>query len=159
MQPMPPTAMIGTLTLRATCQTILSTMGLIAGPERPPTTFPRIGLRRFQSMAIPENVFTSVTASAPASAAACAIAVMSVTLGVNLARIGSPKTSRTPRTTEAVIAGSIPKSTPPLTLGQEMLSSSPASPAQESSLAAMRTNSSRSWPAMFAITFVPSPAR
>ena len=71
----------------------------------------------------------SETASAPPAAAALAIAAMSVTLGVSLARIGSEHARRAPATTRSHIRGSVPKSTPWLTFGQEMFSSIAAIPA------------------------------
>ena len=48
---------------------------------------------------MPRQVLISETASAPPSSAARAIAAMSVTLGVSLARIGSEQAPRTPATT------------------------------------------------------------
>ena len=68
---------------------------------------------------------------------------MSVTFGVSLAMIGSPHAARTPATTRSHIAGSVPKSTPPETFGQEMFSSSAATPGRPSSRAAIATNSSQ----------------
>ena len=84
----PPTAMTGNAFAFAICQTIRSTSGLIAGPLRPPVTLPRIGLLLPPVDAMPRSVFTSDTASAPPSAAALAIATMSVTFGVSLAMSG-----------------------------------------------------------------------
>jgi hypothetical protein len=106
---------------------------LIAGPLSPPVTFPRIGCRRRQSTAIPTNVFTALTASAPPSAAAFAIAWMSVTFGVSFAISGNDgQTSRQRRTIRFVVSGLVAKSRPPDTFGHDRFSSSPASPAPAS---------------------------
>ena len=60
----------------------------MAGPLSPPSTLPSSGRRRRQSMAMPRQVLINESASAPPASAARAISVMSVTLGVSLARIG-----------------------------------------------------------------------
>src|SRR5271168_3097494 len=88
----------------ATSQTIRKAIGLIAGPESPPTSLARIGRRRRQLTAMPRTVLIRLTASAPASAAAAAIATMSVTFGVSLAIIGRGETERTRRTSLATAA-------------------------------------------------------
>ena len=79
-------------------------------------------------MAMPTKVFTSDTASAPASAAAAAMGTMFVTFGVSLAISGRGQTARTPATTRRVTSGSVAKSTPPETFGQERFNSSAARP-------------------------------
>ena len=146
----------GTLRFRATSQTIRSASGLIAGPLSPPVMLPRIGRRRRQSIAMPTNVFTSETASAPASAAARAMATTSVTFGVSLAITGREQTPRTRRTIRPVTTGSVAKSRPPATLGQERFNSSPASPGSRPMRSAISTNSSWFFPAMLPMTAVGS---
>ena len=80
--------MTGILTVCATCHTILSATGFMAGPDNPPVMLARIGLRSSISIAIPVSVFINETASAPLLSTASAIAAMSVTLGVSFAMIG-----------------------------------------------------------------------
>ncbi len=53
---------------------------------------------------------------------------MLVTLGVSLAIIGSEHADRQPATSRSHVVGLVPKSTPPLTFGQEMFSSIAAAP-------------------------------
>src|ERR1700742_224249 len=103
-------------------------MGLIAGPLSPPITLPSIGRRRRQSIAMPRQVLMSEMASAPPAAAAFAIVGTLVTFGVSLAMIGVAVAARHSATSRSHIAGSVPKSTPPETFGQEMLSSIAATP-------------------------------
>ena len=68
-------------------------------------------------------------ASAPASSATRANSAMSATLGESLGMTGRRVALRTAATTSWVIFGSPPKAIPPfLTLGQEMLISSAATP-------------------------------
>ncbi len=105
---------------------------------------------------MPTNVFTSVRASAPASAAAFATGTMSVTFGVSFARIGSGQTSRTRRTIRPVSAGSMAKSVPPATFGHDRFSSRAANPASRPSMAAISTKSSSFSPAMLAMAAVGS---
>ena len=124
---MPPMPMIGTLTARATSQTMRSATGLIAGPERPPVMLASTGRRFLRSIAMPIRVLISDSASAPASTQACAMATMSVTLGESLTISGFLVTARQALTTLAAHAGSVPKTIPPcLTLGHEMFISSAA---------------------------------
>ena len=125
---MPPIPMIGIFTFLATCQTMRSAIGLIAGPLRPPVPLPRTKRFFFQSIARPMKVLTRETASAPASAAAWAMTETSVTLGVSFAMMGRLQNSLTPLITLAVFSGSIAKSTPPETFGHERFSSNAASP-------------------------------
>ena len=108
---------------------------------------------------MPRQVLIRAMASLPPASAARAIAAMSVTLGVSLAITGTLHALRTPATTASHIAGSVPKSTPPLTLGQEIFSSRASTPGRPSSRAAMSTNSCWLLPAMLTMIFVPSPAR
>ena len=108
---------------------------------------------------MPWSVLISVTASAPPSAAPRATAAMSLTLGVSLAITGRLVAARTPATTSRQVAGSLPRSTPWLTLGQETLSSRAAIPATPSSRRASATNSAAFAPAMLTITGAPQPAR
>ena len=56
--------------------------GRTGGPESPPITLPRRGLRVSVSIAMARKVLATTSASAPASSAARAISAMSVTLGV-----------------------------------------------------------------------------
>ena len=93
--------MIGIRTACRHSYTMRTAMGRIAGPLSPPTMFDRRGRRVSTSMAIARNVFTSDTASAPASSAALAIELMSVTFGVSFGMTGSVVTARTARTTSA----------------------------------------------------------
>ena len=116
-------------------------------------------MRLRQSIAMPTNVFTRDTASAPASAAACAIGTILVTFGVNFAMIGNGQTLRTPVTIRWVAAGSVAKSSPPETFGHDRFNSSPASPGSLPIFAAMSMNSLSVLPAMFAIIAVGSVRR
>ncbi len=85
--------------------------------------------------AIPDSVFTAESASAPASAIAVAIGRMSATLGESFTIRGSSVARRTARVTAAAASWSIANCRPPLpTFGQEMLSSTPATPGTRSSL-------------------------
>ena len=61
----------------------------MAGPLSPPTMFDSFGRRVSTSIAIARNVFTSETASAPASSAARANEATSVTFGVSFGMTGS----------------------------------------------------------------------
>ena len=65
---------------------------------------------------------------APASATAVATGRMSVTFGVSLTIRGKELRSLTACVTAPAIAGSVPKSSPWATLGQDMLSSKAAIP-------------------------------
>ena len=82
-------------TVRYTRCTLKSANGLIAGPLSPPTMFESLGLRVWTSMAIARKVFTSDTASAPASSAARAKEATSVTFGVSFGMSGSGVARRT----------------------------------------------------------------
>jgi len=84
----PPIPMIGSATAWAACQTMRTATGRMAGPERPPVVLASFGRRVCTSMAIPTSVLMRESASAPASAAALAIARMSVTLGESLGMMG-----------------------------------------------------------------------
>ena len=73
------------------------------------------------------------SASAPASSEARANTAMSATLGESLGTTGRRVARRTAETTSKVMRGSPPKAMPPfLTLGQEMLTSTPATPSASS---------------------------
>ncbi len=98
--------------------------------------------RRRQSIAIPRQVLIREIASAPPASAARAIESIRVTFGVSLASTGREHALRTPATTRSHIPGSVPKSTPPETLGQETFSSKPATPGTPSRRAARAINSS-----------------
>ena len=144
---------------RAISQTIRSATGLIAGPLRPPISLARIGLRLRQSMAMPLIVLTRLTASAPPSAAARAMATTSVTFGVSLAINGNGPASRQRRTTRVIADGSIPRSSPWLTFGHERFSSTADKPGSSFSRPTIATNPSSSSPATLAITTVPTVRR
>src|SRR2546422_5258765 len=60
----------------------------MAGPERPPVTFEMRGVRVSTSIAIPTNVLTRVSPSAPAASATRASTVMSVTFGESFTNNG-----------------------------------------------------------------------
>ena len=121
-------------TIWATSYTIRSATGLIAGPLRPPNTFPSSGFLRSAASAMPDNVFTAVRASAPASAMARAIGRTSATLGDSFTRSGRSVTRRTAAVTSPAASASIANWSPSLpTLGQLMLSSIPATPGTPSS--------------------------
>ncbi len=83
-------------------------IGLMAGPQRPPVRLPRNGLSVSRSRTMALNVLTSDTPSDPASTAARATAVTSLTLGVSLVRSRRRVSGRTAPTTAAVAAGSAP---------------------------------------------------
>jgi hypothetical protein len=131
----------------------------MAGPERPPVTLVRIGLRKSTSTAIPFRVLTAVIASAPPLSAALAISAMSVTLGESLTKTGGFETSFTAVVTFSVFrqsAPSIPISSS--TLGQLTLTSSASAPASER-IAATSLNSSMEAPKKLATTGIPSSFR
>ena len=123
-----------------------------AGPERPPVAVASTG--RFCSMSIarPESVFMMARACAPASATAVATGRMSVTFGVSLTINGSELRSLTACVTAPAMVGSVPKSSPWATLGQEMFSSNAAIPGTPSSISAIVTYSSNDAPATLAMT-------
>ena len=72
--------------------------------------------------------------------------------------IGVAVAARQSATSRSHIAGSVPKSTPPETFGQEMFSSIAATPARPSSRAVICTNSSCVRPAMLTMIGTPSAA-
>ena len=130
-------------------------MGLMAGPLSPPSTLPST---RPAAPPVDRHAQTRVDQRqgvGPAGLGRPGDPVTSVTLGVSLARIGKEHAWRTPETTFSHNAGSVPKSTPPLTFGQDMFSSKAAMPGTPSSRPAMATNSSVVLPAMLTITAVP----
>ncbi|OPZ98678.1 MAG: hypothetical protein BWY71_01197 [Planctomycetes bacterium ADurb.Bin412] len=126
----------------------------MAGPLSPPTRLPRTGFLVSISMAIPVKVLTRLKTSAPASTAARARRVMSVTLGVSLTiRRVSGQAFRTARTSSARRRGSLPKVMPPSrTLGQLTFSSSPRTGSSPYSREATATYSSMVLPATFTKT-------
>ena len=87
---------------------------------------------------MPRKVLTRLTASAPPSAAAPAIATMSVTFGVSLAITGKRADLADPTHQAADRASaSIPRSSPWLTFGHETLSSTAARPGSSPSISAI----------------------
>ena len=133
-------------------------IGRIAGPLRPPTMFESFGRRVSTSMAIARNVFTSDTASAPASSAALANDATSVTFGVSFGITGSRVTFLTALTTSKVPCKLQPNVMPPsLMFGQEMFSSSACTPSASDRIRASSTYSSSVLPQML-MTFV-APSR
>src|SRR6266540_3987889 len=92
---MPPMPMIGICTACRHSYTMRTAIGRMAGPLRPPTMFEIFGRRVSTSITIARNVFTSDTASAPASSAARANEATSVTFGVSFGMTGSRVTFRT----------------------------------------------------------------
>ena len=74
---------MGMCTARAVSYTMRRAMGLMAGPDNPPVTLLNRGRRSSASIAMARNVFTRLTASAPASAATRAMCAIEVTLGVS----------------------------------------------------------------------------
>ena len=64
-------------------------MGRRAGPESPPTTLDKRGLRVSTSMAMAGMVLMREMASAPADSTLAAMAAMSETLGLSLGMTGS----------------------------------------------------------------------
>ena len=104
-------------------------------------------------MAIARKVLTSETASAPASSAARANDATSVTLGVSFGMTGSGVARRTAATTSCAPCRLQPNVMPPsLMLGQEMLSSSAATPGASDRIRASSAYSCTVVPQMFTIT-------
>ena len=101
-------------------------------------------------------MFTSTTASAPASWAATAIEVRSLTLGLSLAHSGSPQTDAAP-TASAVVDGEWANMRLRSSrLGHETLTSTATTPAGASdSISAARRYSSTDRPQMLATTRAP----
>ena len=89
----------------ATCITLSSAIGLIAGPESPPCTLPMTGRRVATSMDIPMIVLITDSASLPASMQQRAFSRMSVWFGESLVTSGLRVTSRQAATTRADISG------------------------------------------------------
>ena len=83
--------------------------GSTAGPDRPPVFIFKTGRRVLVSMRIPRRVLMRDRASAPASSAARAISVMSVTLGESLTITGTcPACRFASRVTSAASSGRVP---------------------------------------------------
>ncbi len=118
----PPRPITGILTDLAVCQTILTAIGRMHGPERPPVTVLNTGRLRSTSMAIPRNVLTNETESAPVASTARAISVMSVTLGESFTIRCLSQDSRAAEVTFSAPEHVVPNAMPPcFTFGQEML--------------------------------------
>ena len=118
--------------------------------------FEIFGRRDSTSMTIARKVFTSETASAPASSDARANEATSVTFGVSFGMIGSRVTLRTALTTSNVPVRLQPKVMPPsLMFGQEMFSSIAATPSASDRIRATSTYSSSVVPQMFTMTVAP----
>jgi sialidase-1 len=92
---------MGIFTALYTSQTILTAIGLMHGPDKPPVIVDSFGFLLSISIAIPRKVFTSETESAPAPSTARAISLILVTLGDNLTIKVLGNTSRTARVTFA----------------------------------------------------------
>ena len=125
----------------------------MAGPLRPPITLLSTGRRVSTSMAIARNVFTSETASAPASSAARANADTLVTLGVSLGISGRRVALRTALTTSNVPCRLQPNWIPPsLMFGHEMFSSMAPTPSASERMRDTSTYSSSVTPHTLTIT-------
>ena len=99
---------MGSLTAFATSHTIRTATGRTAGPDSPPVFIFRIGRRVFTSMRIPRRVLMRDSASAPASATARAISVMSVTLGESFTITGTEACFFASSVTSAASSGRVP---------------------------------------------------
>ena len=132
----PPQPMIGISTARAHCQVMRTTIGRIAGPDRPPVTLPSFGRWLSISTAMARKVLATTSASAPAASAARPISAMSVTLGDSFAQIGSDVRRRIAATARSVDWTSLAKAWPSASrLGQEILTSIAATPGRLTSSA------------------------
>ena len=153
---MPPNPDTGILTAFATCHTMRSATGLMAGPANPHVIFPRIGRLVLTSMASPKSVLTRDSESAPASSTAFAIVTISVTFGDSFTITGRFVLSLMALVTAAACLGSVPKATPPsLTFGQEILTSSASTPSTVS-IFAHSAYSSVVFPTILAMKGTPS---
>ena len=133
---MPPQPIIGISTARAHCQVMRTTMGRIAGPDRPPVMLPSLGRWLSISTAMARKVLATTSASAPAASAARAISAMSVTLGDSFTQRGREVRRRIAATARSVEATSLAKALPSSSrLGQEMLASIAATPGRLTSSA------------------------
>ena len=122
----PPRPTTGIFTVFATCQTIRSAIGLMAGPESPPVMVESSGLRVLASTAIPSKVFITDKLSAPSASTARAISATSVTFGESFTINSFLYTFRTALTTSEASGQLTPKAIPPsFTFGHEILSSIP----------------------------------
>ena len=125
----------------------------MAGPLRPPITLLSTGRRVSTSMAIARNVFTSETASAPASSAARANADTLVTLGVSFGISGRRVALRTALTTSNVPCRLQPNWIPPsLMFGHEIFSSMAPTPSASERMRDTSTYSSSVTPHTLTIT-------
>ena len=143
----------GIFTARRHSYTMRTAIGRIAGPLSPPTMFDSLGRRVSTSIAMARNVLTSETASAPASSDARANEATSVTFGVSLGITGRRVTFLTALTTSKVPFRLQPNVMPPsLMFGQEMFSSSAATPSASDRIRASSTYSSSVLPQMLTMT-------
>mmetsp|Transcript_11752 Transcript_11752/g.29696 ORF Transcript_11752/g.29696 Transcript_11752/m.29696 type:complete len:203 (+) Transcript_11752:932-1540(+) len=135
----PPVARMGKPgSARAMAEIALSAMGRVALPDMPPYvvrfSLPTAG-HALLSPCTPisvDTVLMAVTPDAPPSCAARAMTVMSVTLGVSLAKNGMVHTSFSQRQISSTSSGSCPHARPmprsPMPWGQLRLSSSASAP-------------------------------
>ena len=154
---MPPIPQIGRLTACATCQTMRSAIGRIAGPESPPNTFDRTGRRVATSISIACTALISEIPSAPSSSHTFAMSAIRVTLGESFTRSGPSVAARTDRTSSPNKFGSCPNSMPPaFTCGHEALISIPAIRGCGDTCAASSAYCSGAVPKALAITTTPA---
>ena len=123
----PPNPIIGIFTALETSYTILTAIGLMAGPDSPPVTFANTGFLVFISIFIAKNVFINDTASAPPSSAPFAILAISVTLGVSFTISGLSNTFLTSLVTFFTSSYVLPNAMQPsFTFGHDKFSSTPS---------------------------------
>ena len=128
-------------------------MGRIAGPETPPVIVPVTVRWLSTSMTMPDRVLMAEMAVAPPCSEAFAMSAMLVIFGVSLAMTGPSNRSDTPRTTRSTLVGLAPISMPPASrFGQEILTSSPATPGSPFRRSARRSYSSIPNPPMLTMT-------
>ena len=150
---MPPQPTIGTSIADATCHTMRSATGLIAGPESPAKTRAMPGLRALTSIDIACSVLMTQRALAPASTTFRAIETMSVTFGVSFTMIGSVVARTQAAVTAAATSASCPNSMPPCcAFGLLTFNSMPAMPAIPSSASAQAAYSPTLLPRMLTMT-------
>ena len=153
----PPSPTTGIVTAFEASYTIRTAIGLIAGPESPPVKFAIRDRLVSTSMDKATNVFTSETASAPASCAAFAIVAMLVTFGDSFTISGLVATDLHHPTRSPSTSLSVPKTIPPwLVFGQLAFSSYIAIPSASFNTRITSLQSSTVNPNTFAITTVPS---
>ena len=104
----------------ASCITLASAIGLMAGPDNPPNIFPSFGLKLSISIAVPITVFTNDIASAPPLRALVAVSIKLSLFGLNFAIKGISKIFLTEFITDSTWSGIEQKAIPPLsTFGHE----------------------------------------